>query len=171
MITSDAASSDNRLVTAQPPSYRNPKYPDSQEANYLLERLPEKSLTGRKLGGRGGEVGGVVVVGEWWWRAKCYDKTSIQGWPGSWDAALGQWQESSQQANSLGKDVPLEAKSASGVGEEATGTEDPSVKNLSSMILRGRNEARTFPEVPDVYWYIYICMHTSYTEQSNLEKL
>lgn len=70
MITSDAASSVNRLVTTQPPSYRNPKYPDSQEANYLLERLPEKSLTGRKLGGRGREVGVggvvVVVVGEWW---------------------------------------------------------------------------------------------------------
>lgn len=51
MITSDAVSADNRLLTTQLPSYHNPKYPDSQEANYVLKRLLEKSLTGRKLVG------------------------------------------------------------------------------------------------------------------------
>lgn len=37
------------------------------------------------------------------WRSKCCSMTFTEGWPGSWDAAQRQWQESQQQANTTEK--------------------------------------------------------------------
>lgn len=46
----------------------------------------------------------------------------------------------------LKKDVSLENRSAGGAGDKIREKEDPLVRNLSNVIMRGGNEAKGFAE-------------------------